>query len=1213
MLFQTFGNRDFIARLLPLESQSGRAFSGSRLFNQMLRVMRLTVILMLAFTLHVSASGKAQTITFSGKNVSLEKLFAVIKAQTGYVVFYDRDVVKDVKSVSLDVKNEPLDGFIKKALNGLPLKYSLENRTIVISKQPLAPKLIISKNDLALFTGGVKDEDGKPIEDVTATIVPTNRSALSGKDGVFMFSALEPGEYTVTLTHVNYAKLVQKIHISNTPLTLVFTMRLSQMELNTVTVSTGYQKIDKNLATGSYTVITAKQLAKSPDINILSRLVGTVPGVVFDPRTNKIQVRTPNNYSGAGDPLIVIDGFPALDNNLVANPGTSLSRTTQQTNNSMLSSFNPNDIESITFLKDAAATAVWGSMASNGVIVIETKKGKAGKTNMNFSTTLSISNPANLDNLNVMSSKDYIDMEKELFGLNYYQDPAQHWRSQPQSGAVDIMFDAKNGKISEAERDARLAKLASQTNKDQINDYLLQRAITQQYNLSLSGGNENSTYYVSGNYSRDRPVFKNNYAESYFVTANISTDFLKKKANFSVGLNQTYSRSYVNSAAIASMSTGLNGLRPYEHLVDDNGNPNLKYTMFTKKVTDSFTRLGYIPWAYNAMDELNASYTQYRKNSTRINARLTGKVTNWLSVELSGILQRSNNLMDYLQRKNSYSMIDLVNIGTSRKNGKLEYGVKPGGLLKTSNTVGQDYTIRAQMNINKNFGEDHRFSFIAANEFRQSSGEGQTQTYNSYDEVTATSVAVNPAVPYTTYLGGQKYPSYTDIIINRPITRYLSYVASTNYSYKDRYHLSGSLRFDDYTKLGLERRKRGRPFWSGGARWDISKEDFMRTVNNIDLLSFRFSAGIAGISPRDGNTFPLYTINPTDPQTNLPNGYIGSAGNPDLRWETTRTLNYGVDLAMFNNRLYFSADYYSKYSFDIIQSLEVNSTYGWSNLSYNAANMRSSGIEFNITGELIRSKDWTWNANFNIAYTKTKVTDDRFGSRGINTPTFSNPLSGYAVDPLFAYKWAGLDDRGQSMIYNAKGEKILTTDYPDLTLEDFVYMGRRNPPVTGGMSHTVRYKNLSLHARFSMLMGHKMFYDPINANNVPEGYAAGYISAAKELVNRWRKPGDEANTNIPGLQYLDFNSKARFVNADINVIPADNIRFEQLSLSYQLPQSVISKLNFLQTLNVGVTMSNIGLIWKKNKAGVDPQYIFTDNYSSLRPAPTYTFNVNVSF
>jgi TonB-linked SusC/RagA family outer membrane protein len=1029
-----------------------------------------------------------------------------------------------------------------------------------------------------------------------------------------MFSALEPGEYTLTITHVNYAKLVQKIQVGATPLTLSFTMRLSQMELNTVTVSTGYQKLDKNLATGSYTVITAKQLGKSPDINILNRLAGTVPGVVFDPRTNKIQVRTPNNFSGSGDPLIVIDGFPFLDNNVVSNPGTGLNRTQQGTNNSILSSFNPNDIESITFLKDAAATAVWGSMASNGVIVIETKKGKAGKTNVNFSSTLSISKPADLDNLNVMSGKDYIDLEKELFDLNFYQDPAQHWRSQPQSTAVDIMFDAKNGKITEAERDARLAQLANLSNKGQINDYLLQRAITQQYNLSLSGGGDNSTYYVSGNYSRDRPNFKKNFAESYFVTANISTDFLRRKANFSVGLNHTYSRSYVNGAALASISTGLNGLRPYEQLVDENGNPIEKYSMFTKKVTDSFARLGYIPWTYNAMDELNASYTTYRKNATRINARLTGKVTNWLNLELSGILQRSNNLMDYMQRQNSYAIKDLINTGTSIQNGKLVYGVKPGALLKTSNTVMQDYTIRMQMNVNKTFGDDHRISFIAANEFRQASGEGQTQTYNSYDEQSATSVVVNPAVPYITYLGGQKYHSYTDIVINRPITRYLSYVGSGNYSFMDRYHLSGSLRFDDYTKLGLERRKRGRPFWSAGARWDISKEKFMHAVDKIDLLSARFTIGIAGRVPTGGNTFPIYQVGVPDGQTNLPSGYIGAAGNPDLRWETTRTLNYGLDLGMFNNRLYFSVDYYNKYSYDIITTLDVNSTLGWSNLAYNAANMRSSGIEFNLTGELIRSKDWTWNANVNLSYTKTKITDDRFGDKGINTPSFSNPLAGYSVDPLFAYRWAGLDDRGQSMIYNEKGEKISTTDYPDLSLKDFRYMGRRTAPYTGGMSHTVRYKSLSLYTRLTVYMGHKMLYDPVNINNVPEGgYASGYVSAAKGLVNRWRMPGDEATTNIPGLQYLDFNSKNRYSYADINVIPADNIRWEQLSLSYQVPEKMISRLNFLQTLNVGVTMSNIGLIWKKNKVGVDPQYIFTDAYSSLRPAPTYTFNVNVSF
>ncbi|HJT73286.1 MAG TPA: SusC/RagA family TonB-linked outer membrane protein, partial [Chitinophaga sp.] len=1065
--------------------------------------------------------------------------------------------------------------------------------------------------------GILKDEKGVPIPNASVLLLPSKRVATTNASGMFFINDVSAGDYTLEITHVSFQRVSKKITVGNAVVTVTITMRVSQLELQGVTVSTGYQKIDKSITTGSYSVITAKELSENPALNIMERLENIVPGVLFDTRTNSIQVRTPNNFGGYGEdaPLVVIDGFPAIENNLVANPGTSMSRTMNNTNNAILSSFNPNDIESITFLKDAAAASIWGSRAANGVLVIETKKGRPGTLSANFSTTLSIAEPANLKNLNTMNSRQYIAFEKELFDKNFFYDPAMSWRSTNPSEAVQLMFDAKNGKITAGELDAALEALARKDNKKQLRDYMLQQAIQQQYNLSVSGGGRTSSYFVSGNYSKDRTVFKANDGQSYFVTANISNSFLNNRVTLSTGINHTYSVSQANAAAITSLSPGTFGLRPYETLVDEGGKPLEKYVLFTPHVVDSFTRLGYLPWSYNAINELNESYSRYRKNATRINARLSGKITSWLEAEVSAMLQRSNTMMDDMKKKESYQVTDLLNTGTFREtNGKLTYGVPMGDVLRTSNTLLKDYNVRGQLNADKVLWNDHHLRIMAGSEIRESSGEGYTQSYYGYDALASRSAVVNPTTPYKTYIGGTRTLGYSDGVINRPITRYLSYFGNLNYSFKERYHLSGSLRFDDYTELGLERRKRARPFWSAGARWDVSAERFMNNIKPINLFALRFSVGTGGSVPVNGVPVSIFNYWGIDPYTQLPYGVVGTPGNQNLGWETSRTINTGIDLRMFTGRLTLSGEIYQKRSYGILASMPVNPAYGWNSLSYNTADMKSGGIELSIGYDIIRSKSFTWNTRLIYSHNSTEVTDNRFGTSAITSAAVAGPVTGYPVDRLFVYKWAGLDNKGQSQIYDAKGTVKNSRDAWTPSFADLKYGGRTSPPHFGGLIQTFSYRNLSMIVKISYYLGHKILYDPVGVQNLPSGPSlTGFLSTSKAMVNRWKEPGDEAKTNIIGIENINLNSQSWFSNADINVIDAGNIRLSQVSLNYTMPHEILRKTRFFNNISVGGTVSNFGALWKKNDVGVDPQYIFTNNYSSLRPAPNYTINMNVSF
>ncbi|UII29543.1 SusC/RagA family TonB-linked outer membrane protein [Fulvivirga maritima] len=957
-------------------------------------------------------------------------------------------------------------------------------------------------------------------------------------------------------------------------------------------------------------------MQESPSIDIMERLQGKVPGVRFDVANNEISIRGPNTFYENSSPLIVIDGFPAIDQTLSGTPGTDFNNIGATSNNSVLSTFNINDIESISFLKDASAASIWGSRAANGVIVITTKKGKKNSEPVfNFSATATYAKPSDLDDLDRMNSSEYIDFETELFDNSFFPDPYSAWRYQNGSQATNYMFQAQRGEITEAELDARLNELSQVNNNDQIEEYLLQPSITQQYNLSISGGSDNSTYYVSGNYSSNRPSFKSNWSEQYAVTANYNTSFFNDKVSLQTGINHTYSTEKVNSAAISAISQGGYGLRPYDLLVDENGNAIDRDILFTSDVIEDFESQGYLPWGYNSIDELSNSSSTFNKNRTRINAMLSGDITSCAKLSVSGMLQRNATEVVEYADVDSYEMRTLINEGTTinAATGQMVYGVPVGGRYEAGNTFSSDYTMRAQLDIDKTWKNIHQLTAIAGTEIRQAKGRGYNMIRYGYDKESSTTVVVNPTTPYTTIYGGTATLSDFDRSIYRTINRYLSYYGNASYSYLQKYFVSGSIRFDDTNMIGVDRRDRAIPLWSTGLRWNAKAEDFLINVNWLSQLNVRASYGTGGSTPGNYNGVArtTYTVGGTDYYSGLAYGYIGYPGNQEIGWETTKTLNGGFEIGAFDSRISLSFDIYKKWSDGIFANVPFNGTYGWTNLAYNTANMESNGYELAINAYPVKTKDFSWLTNFNISYNNNEVTDNRFEENVNLDESFIS--TGRPVDNLMVYNWAGLDETGQSLVYDAEGNVVPSTDY-DLTGDDLEYAGRTTPTHFGGFTNTFRYKNLSLLVRITYDMGHKALKRDINTSYYPtSGYFTGYLGTSKKLTERWREEGDEAFTDVPGILSSNTNSINRYKQADINVIDADNIRLAQISLSYILPSAAIAKIKYIRSATITASANNLGPIWVKNDEGIDPQYIFQGSYSQLAPAANYSLGLNISF
>ncbi|MCW2263165.1 MULTISPECIES: SusC/RagA family TonB-linked outer membrane protein [Sphingobacterium] len=1079
-----------------------------------------------------------------------------------------------------------------------------------------------------VITGNVKDSKGAPL--VGVTVLPDGYAVRSGvttsSDGSFTLRLQGPAEALI----FSYVGMEPQRRVIGNNTHINVTMGAVINELDEVEVlSTGYQKISKERATGAFSFITDKDLKEVPTINILERLEGLSPGVQVDVKNNTIRIRGINSFgSTTREPLIVVDGFPMTEN---VDSRFKLTKQVsgQSAGGAVLSAINPEDIQNITVLKDAAAASIWGAQAANGVIVIETKRGRSTVPTINFGSNLSISAPADYKGLNRMSSAQYIDMERELKEKGFYVDNINKdsWmnfnHNLPFSEALEWMFKADRGTISVAERDVALARLSAIDNSNQIRDNLLQNATSQQYNLSLSGGTSKNTYYVSSNYSKDIPVFRGNKGTSYSFVSNLTSSLFNDNVKMLTGLSYNHGNSISNQATVNAIGGTNQGLRPYELLKDEYGNNISRNILYRDEVMQDFLSKGYLDWSYSPMNELSVTNYNGLSNNIRFNMDINTKLNSWMNFAVSGQLQRTLEETENIDELNSYSMRSLINTGTSidPTNNKLVYGVPLGGKLQSSNYSGWQYVLRSQLNINKDFGpaQAHNLSVVGGVEMRQNQYRVIGQTYYGYNKDTYSVATINPTVPYETVQGWSSTIGGSNSFMKN-ITRGLSYYSNAAASFfQNKYMLSGSLRFDDMTVLGASREQRAKPLWSLGGKWNAKGEDFLKDINWINSLSLRLTYGLNGTMPSTSGAYTVITMS-TDNETNEQTASISSPANTQIGWEKVRSTNLGLDFSTMSNRLSVGFDYYTKRTSDILYSLPFNATYGWSQLTFNSASMKAHGIDLGIRTEWMRRQNFGWNTVFNFSYNTNEVTDSRFKESTLVQTRIagSTPTVGLPVGYLYAYNWAGLDKNGQSQVYNKDGEVITADKFSNaITIDDLRYMGRTTAPYFGGVLNNFTYKEFTFGFRISYELGHVM--RRLSVQNYPSfdqsfGSYTGVIGSQRDLGLRWRKEGDEAITNVPGIvnDANQFNSISRYRDADILVISGSHVRLQQINLGYAFPSNFLKKTPF-KSLNVNASVRNLGLLWKANKAGVDPQYLGTSNYNNLPPAKQFFFSINTSF
>ena len=1156
------------------------------------------------FFLNLSIFAFSQKVSIDVESKPISEVLKLITQQTGVDFFYSSDLFNSDKIISIQEADIDISELLPKII-GKGFKSAFVDQNLITIK-PRFEEIAQTQQEAYTVTGTVSDEFGNTISGATVEVLHKKQWDITRDQGKYRVTALASD--TLMFSYLGFKKLSIPV-AGRRVINVTLTEDIEQLGAVTVNApeSNGYTKIPKERSTGSFASVSSEEIQKVPTIDLNERLEGKIPGVNVNPRTGNIEIRGTNSYS-LTPPLIVIDGFPMSTEEFSftksrANPGYAI-----------LSYLNPDDIESLTVLKDAAATAIWGSRAANGVIVIETKRGKKSTPVVSISSTVTFSDKISLDKLREMNSAQYVDLELEMLEKGYIADNSSNWQAANPSALQTAYFQEKRGEISLEERDAIIAELASRDNSSQIKNYLLQNKVMQQYDFSVSGGGTYNTYYASLGYNEDQGAMKSNSSKSYNVTLNNSFD-IKEYLKLETGVNYVKSKYNLNTTSNEALSIASNSsLRPYDLLADENGNGIDRYLKFTPAVIDELTGKGYLPWTYNYLDELNYNNNVTNGNALRFTAKLTAKLTNWLSVSASGRYNKIRDEVEQLNQLESYFTRNLINEATSYTQADgLVYGIPLGAYRYSSYDVTEDQALRLQATVDKVFKGQHNLNLLVGLETREEKNENAARNVYGYDLDSNTFKAVNPTEYYTTVYGWQTFIGSSNNSINKYLNRYASYYSLGSYSFKNKYHVSGSLRLDDYNLLGASSRNRIMPLWSTGLKWDISRENFLKNTDWLSILSLRATYGKTGSTPPGGlgNIYPIINAS-TDYNTQLPTASISTPENAELKWETTKSWNFGLDYGLLNGRISGNVDVYFKKSSDILTNVPFNPTYGFSFLTYNTGSLKGSGVDLGITG-IILNGDLSWSSTFNFGYNTNEVTDSRFEVTTTNQYFSSAPILNKPLTSIYAYNWAGLDEKGQSQIYNASGD-LITSDQSsmDINPEDLVYMGTTRAPYSGGFFNSFSYKNWSLNIQMTYYMGH-VFRNQV-LTNYPSfsGLHYGPVSREAIVAERWRNPGDENITNIPGLSDLNFNSINRFKNASINVLPADHIRLQQIGLGYNLPASFFEN-SFFKSASINLAVRNLGILWRANDQKIDPLYRSINNYSTLPPERNYTFSASISF
>ncbi len=1171
--------------------------------KRLLKIMMRTFIFLFCATVFsiTPDSALSQNTKISideDKIVTVDEVFKIIKEQThDYMFIYSEDIFKDFPKVQLKKGIIRLDKLLNQSLSGGNVNVVLtQNNTILIKEAKTIQQIQVS--------GKVTDEKGLSLPGVTILIKGTSKGTVTDLEGSYTITVPNP-ENVLVFSYLGYE--AQEILVAGKSAINVI-LKESPLELGEVLV-TGYQTISRERATGSFSKLNAEDIKEQRPNSLSTLLEGRVVGY-----QNGL-LRGTTSMNGLTTPLYVVDGFPIEKTRY--NEYFSLEEN--------LPDINIEDIESITVLKDAAAASIYGARAANGVIVITTKKAKQGETNVSFSSSLTFS-PYNYYTGNLTDSGDIIGLEREWAAGNPKLQATDGSQATYAASLLDnavytsqgmqTILNFYAGNLSESEMNNRLDALGTSGYQyyDDMEKYAKRDKYYQQHNLSFGNATANNNFNASVTYKGNK--YEDKYSEDKSVGINLknSTE-LAKWLTVDLGTYVNFEKADLQN--YNALNPGFK-YQPYNRLVNADGTAftSTAESRYNNSTIQSINSYGLYSMNITPMDEFGRNLKVAKDFSLRTYAKLNFKLSNTFTYNAMFQYEYGSQQINHLQDKESYSVRSLVNgLVTISPTNTAVYNLPYGDILKVSNQFSNAYNFRQQLNFDKLFNGVHAVSAIIGTETRHSKLEYDDNTRYGYDSQTLSFTPVNQQSLLKVYgpiFGG--YLSQTNFAAERElVNRYLSLFGNAGYTYDGKYTATGSLRWDRSNLWGTDNKYQNKPTWSAGASWNVDKELFFNT-SWVDMLKLRFSYGIGGNIAKNSAPYLTAYYNPNNNVGGL-QGTINSRPNPELSWEKTTTANIGVDFSIFEQRLKGTLDFYNKKSEDLLASSNGIPTEGWGYSTYtlNNGEMTNKGIEVSLNGNIIKTPSFSWDAGILYAHNKNEVTDVN-----VEAPVYflqldypsAFPRIGNDFNSIYGYKWAGLSSTGLPQVYDATGTAVSYNPGDLEAIEDY---GTTVPTQSGSFHTSVTHKNFSLSALFIYQLGHKMrnSFLPMFGNSyssAARGYIANVTAVNKRIVDRWQQPGDEAFTDVPRVVYeydpdFNYDLNAIYSYADINIIDASNVRLSNVSLAYQIPSDLATKLH-LKNIRLNFNVENILTIAKSK----DAKYLL-GGYQT----PNFFFGLNANF
>ncbi len=1187
--------------------------------------------------LPISSFAKDYTVNY--QNLAFEKVISDLRKKTGYEFVYQKNIIKNVGDVTCRLSHASLQQILNRiVLDEAELDYEIVGKTIVISKP---------KKELPYFkklvTGFVMDDNGEPLVGATVRQVGAKNGVITDIDGQFALM-VEGKDPSVSFSYIGMKdKVVKARNIKG--MNVNITLQTNEIMMNDILV-TGYQNIKRKNATGSYQTISAKDMDERYTGDIVSNLEGRVPGLVSYKNGSNgngestLSIRGIGSFQAKTNPLVVVDGLPIEGS---------------------IETVNPYDIENITILKDAAAASIYGARASNGVIVITTKKAQKEKVDIDFNADLCISEKNNYDNYRWANAAEVIQLEQNNFNYMKSAEDQSAFNTLLQnysnkkislSPISRLLVDNYMGVLSDTDLQQQLSTLSKNNYRKEWQDAYERTQITHQYNLAIrtNGKSLNSSIVLNYKGNNNGMVKEHNNALAFSYKGLLkATPWL----NLTFGANILSERSKTH---ISDSWNDINSFMPYQSMYNADGSlARMEADTYLGEESLQNPEYGFKDASYNPLEEVNMNFNNTRRTNIRsfIHADFT-ILPEWKAsaqFQYEDIYYKN----DAYREGKSYYMRNLYNLYTASTtqsgggggdedddeedyedyslytlNSAVKHYIPDGGMLNTTTEEGAYYTFRLQTDYNKTFAGKHEVSALAGFEYRQThyktnsnllmGYDDQTQTNNqglmNFGELVDVEGNISALGPNYNMYGA---PTGSDFSTSDILHRFYSLYFTGSYVYDSRYSASVSCRLDKADLFGTDPKFRGRPLWSAGISWNAHNESFMKDVKWLNVLKLRASYGLTGNIDQSVSSYLTAKIG-----VNEINGKrvatLNTPPNDQLRWEKTSSFNFGIDFAVINNHLSGSLDIYNKRGSDLLTITDLDPTTGWNQLTINNGKATNKGVELQLNGIILPAKsrnDLGINASFNLAYNNNKITHVTHKAASGEEALQSSTLhEGYPIHSLFSYQFAGMNVDGNTQSFSWRGAdgEIHTSDITsgEFTVNDIVYSGGLDPKVTANFMPEITYHGFTLSAMFAYYGGHYMRAKVNDWGTLGKigGYdnVDGVIPSA--YLNYWNTSD---KTQYPANGYLGTtNVTGNPQYMDTNVVPADYMKLRNIVLGYNFSQSICHRLG-LNQLRLRFQINNLAT-WTRNKWNIDPEANDPISGSDLKKTPrSYTMSLYVNF